>query len=509
MKSPADMKVIQIDITNACPLKCTGCTRLCGHHEEPFFMDFETFKKAVDSLKGFDGIVGIMGGEPTIHPEFPKFMEYFRANIGYEDPSTAPYQPTGDFIKHVLANTWHTDYSNKRGLWSMMPPKYYEHFELIQDTFAYQSLNDHSQPSMHQTQLVTRKELGIPDEEWYELRDKCWVQNLWSASITPKGAFFCEVAAAMDATLNGPGGWDIEPGWWKRKPEDFGAQLNWCENCSACLPMPSRDARDMVDDVSPVWAKKLEEIKSPKLRKGLVHVFDAKAWSKDKHAIIDTHMPYMDDQESRMGKTRDRMIPQKVLEVVWLTGALSGEATTALLGKLKEGKRLAAVAAQDPALEPYAQAVGVPFVTGAKAYADLAAATKGRDWVLMTKDAAGPENMLQLIKNTVFNPGVVYSDGLGVGASFQFFNFRALSLRNGGDLFNIAAGYPKRKVVALKSYRHDDYVLGVVGTFLRRVVKRWVWIGRKICGLEAARGSFGAWKGNKVAPSLKENKVPA
>jgi hypothetical protein len=31
-------------------------------------MDFETFKKAVDSLEGFDGMVGVMGGEPTLHP---------------------------------------------------------------------------------------------------------------------------------------------------------------------------------------------------------------------------------------------------------------------------------------------------------------------------------------------------------------------------------------------------------------------------------------------------------
>lgn len=35
-------------------------------------MDFETFKKAVDSLEEWDGIVGVMGGEPTILPELGK-----------------------------------------------------------------------------------------------------------------------------------------------------------------------------------------------------------------------------------------------------------------------------------------------------------------------------------------------------------------------------------------------------------------------------------------------------
>ena len=496
MKSPAEMKVIQIDITNACPLRCSGCTRLCGHHEEPFFMDFETFKKAVDSLKGFEGIVGIMGGEPTIHPEFPRFMEYYRANVGYDDYSTASYQPTGDFMRHVLANAWHTDYSNKRGLWTMMPPKYYEHFELIQDTFAYQSLNDHSELSRHQTQLVTRKELGIPDDEWVKLRDACWVQNLWSASITPKGAFFCEVAAAMDATLGGPGGWAIEPGWWNRKPEDFKEQLEWCENCSACLPMPTRDARDQVDDVSPVWAKKLEAIKSPKMRKGLVQTFDPMAWQADKHSIIQTHMPYMDDQETRMGKTRDRLKPQRIAEVVWLTGKLGEEATRALLVKLKAAKKLAAVVGQDAALAAFAAEVEVPFVTGPTGLADLVEATSAKDWVLMTKDGVAPDAFLALTKTCVFNPGVVYHGGTH-RHPYQFFNLRASSLKKGGDLFDIAAGYPKRKIVKVDPSK-QDFVLSDFAMFRRRALKRLVWLKRKLRGQEAARGSFGAWKGNKV-----------
>ncbi|MBB4198646.1 hypothetical protein GGD83_002450 [Rhodoblastus sphagnicola] len=498
MKSPADMKVIQIEITNACPLKCSGCTRLCGHHEEPFFMDFETFKAAVDSLKGFDGIVGVMGGEPTIHPEFPRFMDYYRANVGYDDHTTGSYKPTGDYMRHVLANTWHTDYSNKRGLWSMMPPKYYEHFELIQDTFAYQSLNDHSKPSLHQTQLVTRKELGIPDEEWFKLRDRCWVQNLWSASITPKGAFFCEVAAAMDATLGGPGGWKIEPGWWQRKPEDFGDQLNWCEMCSACLPMPSRDARDQCDDVSPVWAEKLEGIKSPKLRKGLVNVFDPQVWQKDKHSIIQTHMPYMDDQETRMGKVRDRMTPHKITEVLWLTCALKDDAARALIDAMKAAGRLAAIASRDENAAALAEQAGVPFVSGAHALKDLIAATNGKDWALLCKDAAMPVEFLDFAKTCVFNPGVIHGGG-PTTLDYQFFNFRALSLRNGGDLFNLASAYPARKVVTLKSWKKKDYVLSDVGMFLRRLLKRWVWFNRKIRGKEAARGSFGAWKGNKVS----------
>ena len=61
-----------------------------------------------------------------------------------------------------------------------------------------------------------------------------------SASITPKGAFFCEVAGAIDLATNGPGGWPLEKGWWKKTVEDYTTQKNYsCLKCSAAMPMGS------------------------------------------------------------------------------------------------------------------------------------------------------------------------------------------------------------------------------------------------------------------------------
>ena len=84
MKSPKNMKTIQIEITNACFNHCSNCTRFCGWHKKPFFMDFETFKKAIDSLEGYEGMIGIMGGEPTLHPEFEKFIDYYKTKVEEE-----------------------------------------------------------------------------------------------------------------------------------------------------------------------------------------------------------------------------------------------------------------------------------------------------------------------------------------------------------------------------------------------------------------------------------------
>ena len=39
----------------------------------------------------------------------------------------------------------------------------------------------------------------------WKMIDNCWIQKQWSASITPKGGFFCEVAASLDYLFEGPG----------------------------------------------------------------------------------------------------------------------------------------------------------------------------------------------------------------------------------------------------------------------------------------------------------------
>ena len=288
MRSPQDMQIILIDITNACNEKCSNCTRFCGNHKKPFFMSFETFKRAVDSMKGFEGLVALIGGEPTLHPQFERFAEYLQSVYGKNPGSKRLAYPQKEFIKELL----HQEFDDHRlheypdghktfertgpGIYSNMSRTYRKYQELCGDTFHVQFLNDHKNPSFHQPALIARKDLGISDEEWYPIRDACWLQGAWSATITPKGAFFCEVAAALDMLFDGPGGWPIEPGWWKRQPKEFGDQLKWCEFCGFALNTFMRESADEIDDVSPSMYKKLEEIGSPRLKAGKTHIVEIK-----------------------------------------------------------------------------------------------------------------------------------------------------------------------------------------------------------------------------------------
>jgi hypothetical protein len=139
--------------------------------------------------------------------------------------------------------------------------------------------NDHKDPVVgyHQPLMIAAEDVVQDKDLMWSLIDNCWIQKRWSASITPRGAFFCEVAAAQDHLFNGPGGWKIEKGWWKKKPAEFQDQVKrYCGNCSAAIPLPRQSAHDDFDTISPSIAEKLKAAQSPRFLKGQVKIFDKK-----------------------------------------------------------------------------------------------------------------------------------------------------------------------------------------------------------------------------------------
>jgi hypothetical protein len=151
----------------------------------------------------------------------------------------------------------------------------------------------------HQPMLVSVSEF-VPDEKRrWELIEDCWVQKHWSPSMTTKGAFFCEVAAAFDMVFQGPGGLPLEPGWWRgditfvrdengvpRPQGPFKEQIErWCTRCGACLPMPSRLDSENRDDISPSNFVALSELGSPRIKRGEVVLHDpaTEEYCEEKH----------------------------------------------------------------------------------------------------------------------------------------------------------------------------------------------------------------------------------
>ena len=439
MRSPADMQTIQIDITNACNLACSNCTRFCGNHKKPFFMDFDTFKRAVDSLEGYNGVTGVMGGEPTLHPEFERFVLYIREKYGERKETNRMIYPQREFIKEIRRREFESHVLREDedgtgrdcgcgnfkmfgpGLWSNMGDTYPKYYELINDSFNVQFLNDHINESYHQPGLISRKDLGIPDEEWIPMRDACWMQNEWSATITPKGAFFCEIAGALDMLFDGPGGWEIEPGWWKRKPSEFGEQLNWCEICGFALKTFMRDAKEEVDDVSPTLYEMLKKIDSPRMKAGrtnLIKIENGVISEESKaptmgFAAVSAAQPYIEHYEDRFNASNSHLLVQEY-EIV------------SIADRSTFGAELNKVLKH----------------------------TKG--WILFIDDESGKDKAVaeidELIKRYILNPGTMH-----VGEGYKFFSKYALSLRRFGfdriahtkNIDDIINAWQKEKVVPL------------------------------------------------------------
>ena len=417
-------------------------------------MDFETFKRAVDSLDGYEGIRSMMGGEPTLHPEYERFIRY----LGSKFPERFPEKkgkinplvwPQKEFIKAIqrveFDNYQLLDGGSRLwivgpGMFSNMGPSYRKHYELCNDILPFQGLNDHMNPIYHQTALVTRKELGLSDEEWILLRDKCWIQNEWSASITPKGCFFCEVAGVLDMLLDGPGGWPIEPGWWKREPADFKDQLHWCELCGFALDTFTRDSAEEIDDMSPTWYERLKALGSPKLASGRANVIkiqDGKIAeeSKRENKFFSAAMPYIEHYEDRFNAYNSILFEYQY-DLIVLNGTANKEGDEQFLKKfeLQEGPSFG-----DSLNKALRESCG---------------------WIAVrTYEEEFEEDFVKKISRYVLNPGTMhYSDGRGLFSNYalslqRFGMDRIAHIRTFSELVD---AWQKNKIVPLSFDVFDE-----------------------------------------------------
>lgn len=206
-----------VEVTNRCPRNCAYCTRYTRHlrSDQLFDLSLEQVEQALISLKNKPGLIGIMGGEPIRHPRFPEICGLVQRWIPKE----------------------------RAHLWTSGGPQWEGLRNIVRQTFGHLAYNEHnasqSQVCLHQPLTIAVGEVVADEQLRKELIDDCWVQRHWCPSITHKGAFFCEVAAALDTLLDGPGGYLVEPDWWARKPADFQDQVErYCHLCGMCVPQP-------------------------------------------------------------------------------------------------------------------------------------------------------------------------------------------------------------------------------------------------------------------------------
>jgi hypothetical protein len=224
LRSPYEMKIICIDITNKCDLACSNCTRLLENQDEFWEMTPENFRLAVRSLQDFPGIIAIIGGNPAMHRNFKEICDIFVEEI----PNKM-----------------------QRGLWT---DNIFKHSDLAKDVFGIFNLNPHGTErgikslealktlgwyheaySSHSPLLTAGKDLFEEEEMWDRI-SKCDINREWSASIVQNQgnvrAYFCEVAASFDLARGTDNGIEAVPGWWRRHVSEFEDQVrHFCPGC--------------------------------------------------------------------------------------------------------------------------------------------------------------------------------------------------------------------------------------------------------------------------------------
>lgn len=395
-----------------------------------FTMTVPQFETAVKSMEGWPGsILGIMGGNPVLHPDFAPISHKFAELWGRPSLATNGRAPIADFA--IYANERLHDQSSGRGLWSSLGYGYYRHFELIQEVYDYQCLNDHRHAGLHQGLLISRADYceknGITDDQWLEAVSGCWVQNTWSASVNPHGAYPCEVMGAIDHLFyDGKHAWPIEKGWWERTPEDFGDMLKLCDHCALAQQGPAVVANVEVDIVSKDSLPMLERVGSPALKNNRLEIYDPANQPEHRHNgrkfRIDWYMP---EPYMRVDKDNETIKPKRFAAVMVCVGQSDKLRKTLPKNAGLVDQVVVVTTAGDVETQEIAKAAAdlfgnVTLVLSNRCYDGGDAFNKGKmlndglaavnrpDWVVTTDCDIYLNPATGVFKKHVLNPGMLY-----------------------------------------------------------------------------------------------------
>ncbi len=247
--------ILQIWITRACDLSCFHCTQGSNLRGKPSMMTVEQFEQACLTLKDYFGVVGIFGGNPTLHPKFDEICKVMKGIIPWERRGLWSNNLNGKGA--ICQTTFNPNHSNLNV--HMVRAAYDEMYNTWPEARHVLKGLDPSWPeargraehivgdSRHSSPYVAMKDI-IPDEqERLDLIGKCDVNQNWSAMIGVfRGelrAWFCEVAGAQSMLhQNNPEypdtGVPVVAGWWKRPMQDFAGQVH--KHCHECgIPLRS------------------------------------------------------------------------------------------------------------------------------------------------------------------------------------------------------------------------------------------------------------------------------
>ena len=212
--------VIQIHLTRACDKSCYSCTQGSNLGGKTHFMSVEHFRQAVESLKGYRGIIGVFGGNPATHPQFIDICAVLREMVPFNRRGLWCNNPITIEKAQEMSRTFDPSVSN---LNTHLDTKAYQMFRRGWPTsrpFGHNEDSRHSPPYVAMKDVL-KKDCPVDDglgthdgckvcngtgqvydeSRAWELISNCDINKGWSALVGVfRGelrAWFCEIAGAQ------------------------------------------------------------------------------------------------------------------------------------------------------------------------------------------------------------------------------------------------------------------------------------------------------------------------
>ena len=243
--------VIQVHVTRACDKACFNCTQGSELAGRTHFMPVEMFEQAVKSLKGYTGVVGVFGGNPALHPLFEDLCDVLIRHVPREQRGLWCNHPIHPAKARKMRETFDPAVSN---LNCHLDDSAYRMFK---EGWPECSPFGMDKDSRHSPVFVAMKDIGLTEEQRWDLISRCDINQHWSAMIGMfRGelrAWFCEVAGAqsilhqdepdypdtgLDPTQAFCERWQEQPDklWWQLSMRHFKDQVRkHCHECGVPL----------------------------------------------------------------------------------------------------------------------------------------------------------------------------------------------------------------------------------------------------------------------------------
>lgn len=262
---------IQVMVTRACNEACCNCTQGSQYAGKPVMMTPEEFERAMQSLEGYWGCVGMYGGNSCLHPQFPELCKIMVRYFPQEQRVLFSNDPHGH--GKLCRETFHPLYSNCNVHGNQ---EAYDEFardwpEIVEAGRAagIDRLFGLAKDSRHSAVFVAMKDVlveadtvatprgllpgtsseirHLTEGERWTLASGCDINQHWSAllGVVPgRGlrAWFCEIAYSLTVArvTNDPDYPDIGivpfPGWWRLPMTAFAEQARKaCHECGVPL----------------------------------------------------------------------------------------------------------------------------------------------------------------------------------------------------------------------------------------------------------------------------------